>query len=377
MSGDITLAQDLRHMSFHDRHGRMTKRHGRTASRVLLKLCASVSTFAITLGSSGTLNAPQGFSPAYAAGEVPDAFADLEPMNQEALDEARGGFSVGNVNIHVGVTVETAIDGFVTVTTNFTMSMPGLLQNMGTDIKTITDAATQAANAAVEAANVAVAAANAATSQAVGGATSGGTNGNANTGTANTGNTITTGSVTGATQTLNGTPESTGGGTGGSLLNNPTVTEATHSLSQAAGQVAADLQAVSQPPAAPYNDSMAGGSGGSTDTPAPKVISVVATGKESPGSNTAEAASVKVVGTSKNGDTLIVPANTGNMAEIIHDTTQGHTTVITNTLNNVTIRQTVSMNMTVDNFSALQNVSSLNRTVTSLSRQIGLLGLRH
>ncbi len=64
--------------------------------------------------------------------------ADLAPVSDSELAQNRGGFSIGNISLSVGLTVTTAIQGAsinpVSVTTNFSIDMPGQLTNLGTQI---------------------------------------------------------------------------------------------------------------------------------------------------------------------------------------------------------------------------------------------------
>ncbi|MDA5194739.1 hypothetical protein [Govanella unica] len=339
MSNHIHLDQGQRRMSFHQTELPFGVRH-----RGLSKFVTSASVFALTISLSGSLNSPQGFSPASAAisgdSTTPAAFADLAAMNDEALDQARGGFNLGNINLNVGVKVETAIDGFATITTNFNVAKPGVLQNLGTEVRTITEAAANSANAAIAAAHAAVEAAQNAAAVATGAIKP-----------------TKIGDVTSASQILNGASETTSS----NLQNNPAVTQAMDTLNQGAKALAADFIPDSTPPATPQT--------GTTST-AP-VISLIASSDAASGTRTVETSAL-----AKDGNQLTIPSIGGNMAQVIHDTTNGHTSIITNSMNNVSIRQSVSMNMTIDNFTALQTASTLNRMVSSMSQQIGLLGLR-
>ena len=63
--------------------------------------------------------------------------------------------------------------------------------------------------------------------------------------------------------------------------------------------------------------------------------------------------------------------------EIIHQNGQGHTTVLTNTQNGMSIRQTITYNITLQNFSQIQKFSKLQNSLTHLARHISLFSLRH
>lgn len=62
----------------------------------------------------------------------------------------------------------------------------------------------------------------------------------------------------------------------------------------------------------------------------------------------------------------------GQAAQIIHDMTSGQLSVIRNTIDGVSIRQNVSVDLTVDNFTDIQGLADMRRTVTDVARQIGI-----
>lgn len=78
-------------------------------------------------------------APAYAEATIDAALDGLTPMESADLGDQRGGFSFGNMNISFGLSISTTVAGGtlgpgVTVTTNFTINMPGDLKNLGTTI---------------------------------------------------------------------------------------------------------------------------------------------------------------------------------------------------------------------------------------------------
>lgn len=78
-------------------------------------------------------------APAYAEATIDTALEGLAPMTTADLGDQRGGFSFGNMNISFGLSISTTVAGGtlgpgVTVTTNFTINMPGDLKNLGTTI---------------------------------------------------------------------------------------------------------------------------------------------------------------------------------------------------------------------------------------------------
>lgn len=74
--------------------------------------------------------------------------SDLAPVTDAELDKNRGGFSIGNISLWVGMTVTTTIQGAspspISVTTNFTVDTPGQLTDLGSQISG--DVATQVGN---------------------------------------------------------------------------------------------------------------------------------------------------------------------------------------------------------------------------------------
>jgi len=77
--------------------------------------------------------------PAFAGDSLDDSLAGLTPVSSDELSANRGGFAIGAVNVSFGFSLSTSVSGGalgsgVTVTTNFTVSSPGNLQNLGTTI---------------------------------------------------------------------------------------------------------------------------------------------------------------------------------------------------------------------------------------------------
>src|SRR5690606_33711019 len=73
-----------------------------------------------------------------------------------------------------------------------------------------------------------------------------------------------------------------------------------------------------------------------------------------------------------------IPVSIPDMAEIVHTNgSDGHLSVINNSLNNVSIRQSVDVDLAVQNFHQLQNLTSIQRSMTAIARHIGVLSLRH
>lgn len=76
--------------------------------------------------------------------------------------------------------------------------------------------------------------------------------------------------------------------------------------------------------------------------------------------------------------TSTIPVAVPDIVEIVHSNgTDGHVSVINNTLNNVSIRQSVELNLSVENFHQVHGISAVQRSMAAISRHIGVLSLRH
>lgn len=355
----------------------------------------SVSVFALTfnigagftsVSGSGVLSTAQ----AHISDEM-EVFADLQPLDDMALEQQRGGFKIGNFDINVGVSVTTTVEGFATVTTNISVEMPGELKNLGTQISAVTqdavnaaktateaavEAAKDAAQVAVEAAKVAVQAANSEPGATGAGTETQPTTAKPDTGlvnqlTGNSPNTETIVSVPEVTEVLDGLNE---------------VQQAIKTAADAAiaGSKKALDGAIASTVDGTVPAAVAAESGHSLPTPMAVFDDSIQTAAVSP-------ASTAVSGTESTPKQQhpatpsakdIVAAATASVPEpvtkIIHQTTQnGHLSVISNTLNGLSIQQTVSMNLTVDNFHHVQSMVNIQRNLSTISRQIGLFSLRH
>jgi hypothetical protein len=75
---------------------------------------------------------------------------------------------------------------------------------------------------------------------------------------------------------------------------------------------------------------------------------------------------------------LTVATSPEKLTQVIHTTnTNGHVSLVMNTLDNVLIQQTVSLNLTVENFRQVNSLVTLQKSISAISRQIGILSLRH
>lgn len=309
-------------------------------------MAASVAILALSLNAA---------APALAA-EGGDIFADLTPLAAGDMEQMRGGFKVGGYDINIGVTVRTAIDGVVQVTSNFSIDRPGALQNLSTQI---TEATQTAVNAATDAAKIAVAAAEVATGLALAEAKKQVAEATASIPKATTvamppppppidAPAVTTaklppGVMTSVTQ---------------DAADKITHTVALHSPQQAD---------IPDPPGA--NGSQAGANGsqaGAMPQPQPQPPQAL------PGSLTQHASGAATA------PPQTMPVSVPDVAEIIHSSgIDGHLSVINNSLNNVSIRQSVDVNLSVQNFHQVQSLSAVQRSMTAIARQIGVLSLRH
>lgn len=252
-----------------------------------------------------------------------DVFADLTPLAPESLDHMRGGFRVGNLDINVGVTVTTSIQGLVDVTSNFSINAPGDLRNLSNEITATTrqaaDAARDAVGAAKDAAEQAIGTADAQAAAAMAAAREK------------------------LEAQLSGTPAKPAPGSGGN-------------------DGGPAIPAPATPPAG------APGGGVSVEVPTPTVI------QDASGAVT----HVVTVNQPSAPDAAPIPISPETVAEIIHRVTPdgGHTSIITNRLDNVSISQNVAVDLSVDNFSAMQAAAGMQQAITGIVQQIGVLSLR-
>lgn len=272
--------------------------------------------------------------PALAVAAMPadpaeDIFADLAPLAAESLDRMRGGFRVGNLDINVGVTVTTSITGLVDVTSNFSINAPGDLRNLGSEIKATTQKAAaearDAANAARDAAEQAIGTANAQAAAA----------------------------MAAAREKL----------------------EATMNGVKPAAPTAPETPTAPEPPATPAppapsapNPVVVPGEGANIDVAQPTVVT----------DPSGVVSHVVSISRTPDADDAPVPVSPETVAEIIHRISPdgGHTSIITNRLDNISITQNVSVDLSVDNFSAMQVASGIRQAITGIVHQIGVLSLR-
>lgn len=75
---------------------------------------------------------------------------------------------------------------------------------------------------------------------------------------------------------------------------------------------------------------------------------------------------------------LMLATSPEKLTQVIHTTNgNGHVSLVMNTLDNVLIQQTVSLNLTVENFRQVNSLVTLQKSISAISRQIGILSLRH
>lgn len=306
-------------------------------------LAASAAILALSFHAAG---------PAFAA-EAGDIFADLTPLAANDMDRMRGGFKVGGYDINIGVTVRTAIDGVVEVTSNFSIDRPGALQNLSTQIS---EAAQTAVDAATDAAKIAVAVAAAATDQALADAKKQVADATA--------------SIPALKAAAPPPPSSPSAAADIPALPSPqpsatsatapkmTVEVMTSVIKDTVDKITHTV-AVQNAPSAVQNVPAPVG-----EAPAPQDPPTADVPQQTPAPAT----------------TLppTIPVSIPDMAEIVHTNgSDGHLSVINNSLNNVSIRQSVDVDLAVQNFHQVQNLTSIQRSMTAIARHIGVLSLRH
>lgn len=274
-----------------------------------------------------------------------DMFADLAPLAPESLDAMRGGFRVGNLDINVGVTVTTSIQGLVDVTSNFSINAPGDLRNLSSEITATTrqaaGAARDAVGAAKDAAEQAIGTANAQAAAAMAAARE---------------------KLEAQLGNMPASPAAPTGGNNGAPAPQAPAPQAPAPTAPAAPTTPAT-------PAAPPPASMPGGSGApAVEVPAPTIVT----------DSTGAVTHVVTVNQQPAQEAAPIPVSPETVAEIIHRVTPdgGHTSVITNRMNNVSISQNVAVDLSVDNFSAMQAAAGIQQAITGIVQQIGVLSLR-
>jgi hypothetical protein len=323
-------------------------------------------------------------------------FSDLTPMTRAELSRQRGGFSISGFNISVGISVETVVDGFVKVSTSFSMGDGGQLTHLGTDVKTYTPSGAFVPDVAAivqratpdvgaimdhvfDAADAAKGDGTVDKKAAAGGATAA-----AVLGTADTLVKVTEGLVPGAD-----TAKAPAGG------------EVPASPVQSAARSTAPTVPVTSGPfdgEVLAGDPLAGSVAASPKTTAAKTIktspkatasatvaapAAVAASSRPPGAATQVSigqAEAPKVGTSDNGIQVadLAGADTprGGQASILHQVGDGHLSIIENSMNNVTVRQSTRINLTVENFMKTQDMIRLQKSLETTARLAGIASLR-
>ena len=381
----------------------------RGAARLRRRLLLSVSTFAVALCYGG-LNAVHPLLAIdvaeAAASDQMDVFADLTPLSDSMLEAERGGFAVGNYNINVGVTVTTSIDGFAQVTTNISVEMPGELQNMGGQIAEIAQEAVAAANTAAVVADAVMGSAQAATTADAGddAAAAGemaaaviepapqvveqSTNNSQNVAVPEVAPEALAAAPTEPAfseqpQQAAALPAADAAAAVFDAIADPTPQDAA-APAPAVNAAAADTpvtpaQSVTafvetvqaEPPAAPAATPVPPVAVVVAEAPAPAATpaSVTETVKPEPTVNASSSDTQKV---------LTLSTSPEKLTQVIHTTSgNGHVSLVMNTLDNVLIQQTVSLNLTVENFRQVNSLVTLQKSISAISRQIGILSLRH
>lgn len=116
----------------------MIERHrpARRRSPVGRRLLTSVSMIAFLFGPAGNIG--DGTLYLMRSAQAASAlFSDLTPLSENSLARHRGGFSVGALDISVGVNIDTAVDGAVQVSTNYSVEQSGKLTKIGTTVATV------------------------------------------------------------------------------------------------------------------------------------------------------------------------------------------------------------------------------------------------
>jgi hypothetical protein len=381
----------------------------RSPHRLIQGLCLSVSVFALVLtgpGSQSLIEAGWHVPHAYAA--LPsggDPFGDLEALPDQELENQRGGFRVGNIEVSVGVSVSTTIDGFVEVVSTFSINQPGELVSVGQTVQPVPQVAVPEVQVAaapevkvpdvpkvqvpdvpeVKVPNISIP-----------------TVQNANNGKSESNppgqldasikqsadlaldtarevfNSMEFKDKAKVTQ--NGAPPASGTAQpspvdhSGNQAVDVAVTEINTGLDNAKNTISDAL---------PSGSASSGTSRGNHQANSPGTQTLTATdagasGKAASPSQTPSAnADVVVSGPKPVNDTVetAIAAMDGAI-EIVHQTKDGHLSIVRNSLNGISIRQNVSVDLTLENFSQIQSMSRVQRNLASIAQQMGVLSLR-
>ncbi|MFC7050034.1 hypothetical protein [Emcibacter nanhaiensis] len=334
------------------------------ARRLMLSISLiAVSPEALLTGNGGQIN----WIERARAGNDNDAFGDLSPLKDETLEKQRGGFSVAGLEVDVGVSIKTTIDGFLEVSTNYSLDSKNGLVHLGSEIKNLAQNMT---NSMIEDIQTE-------------------TNAAINDSPAETSNTSAS-AMDPAPATLSLS------GNSGYDIDNSAAAEA---VPAASATVASVVPATSnQAPQAetvsadfPLNEVKTRGPElSTTETPvttndaAPTAATTTATTVPQTGaaesvadSDVASATVTSTPAPSSATAAESAPSVPDSMAEIIHQTSGEHITLLTNRLNNANIQQTVTLNITLENVSKIKDIARVQKDITQLARQISLFSLRH
>jgi len=404
-------------------------RKTRSSRRLIQKLCLSVSAFVLIVtgpGGQGMTQSGWHLSNAYAA--LPpggDPFGDLDALPDQELESQRGGFRVGNIEVSVGVSVSTTIDGFVEVVSTFSINQPGELVSTGQTVQPVAQVdvpdvpqvqvpdvpqvqvpdvpqvqvpdvpqvqvpdVPQVQVPDVPEVNVPdVPEVNVPTVQP------------ANNTPSTVGQTVVVDNAIKdsadlaldsakevfnsmefkdkAKVTHNGvqapsSPAQSSGSSGNQAVD-IAVKEINTGLDSAKNTISDAL---------PSGAASSGTSGGNHQATSPGTETLTATdagaaGKAaSPSQPLSANADVVVSGPKSVNDVVETSvASMDNAVKIIHQTKDGHLSIVRNSLNGISIRQNVSVDLTLENFNQIQSMSRVQRNLASIAQQMGVLSLR-
>tara|TARA_B100001939_G_scaffold314113_1_gene298309 strand:- start:2994 stop:4175 length:1182 start_codon:yes stop_codon:yes gene_type:complete len=365
--------------------------------KIARRLLLSISLLAFSTGSLPRVQEDGliWLEAAQAAGGSPqELFADLAPLEDDDLARQRGGFSAGGFDIDVGVTVTTTIDGFVEVSTSYSYTSPDGLVHLGSDVKTLAQDLSQNIKAAVSetvadaqqekvevvsAAAATVAALNLAVeeSNSYDNNMSASEQATAPSVAANTSSPDQGGSPV---LTLSSAPSSGVAPSSGAAPAPVAASSPTSSAPPAAEETGIKVtvqNTSSGPTTTPVHASAAAQSEQSPTSPVPMSSEVTPPQPATTPSPAVTTAAAVPAPTASQEQESPVPHAPVPTTEIIHQNGQGHTTVLTNTQNGMSIRQTITYNITLQNFSQIQKFSKLQNSLTHLARHISLFSLRH
>lgn len=305
-----------------------------------------------------------------------DLFSDLTPMTRTELARERGGFSISGFDISVGVSVETVVDGFVKVSTSFSVGDAGKLTHLGTEVKTYGPSGSHMpdVSAIVQRAAPDVGA----IMDRVFGAADAGVGDDGSVDKKAVAGGATTAAVAGTAETLVKVTEALAPDAAARPVPAPEAVTPTLPVTSSPFDGAALAAGAGDTAATPIKTSPKATASATAAAPA-----AVAASSQSPVATTqVSIGRPEVPKAGSDGQRVraadLAGAETprGGQASILHQVGNGQLSIIENSMNNVTVRQSTRINLTVENFIKTQDMMRLQKSLETTARLAGIASLR-